>query len=158
MEKKVSFGGALVVLRYRLFLALSLFSVSGCAASFEERFKNYANKIEECKVVELENSQSFPMTSWFVSLNQEDQKRVVLYLSIDNRDNCSKTEREALRGSESQLSQDQKVLFDAMGVTANPNHAQYIDGLDLKEIEKIQSLYGLPFDSIKLGESLGLLR
>ncbi|MDK9774831.1 hypothetical protein [Vibrio sp. B181a] len=154
----MNFGGALVVLRYKLFLALSIFSVSGCAASFEERFEDYANKIEKCKVIELENSESFPMTPWFVSLNEEEQKRVVLYLSIDNRDNCSKTEREALKDSESKLSQEQRSLFDAMGVTDPPNHAQYIDGLDLKEIQKIQSLYEMPFDSIKLGESLGLLR
>ncbi len=158
MVKKVNFGGVSAVLRYKLFISLFLFSTLGCAASFEKNFEAYAKKIEECNQIAQSNSLDFPITSWFESLESKDQKMVILYLSIDNRDNCSKAEREALKATEYQLSPQQQKLFDDIGATTDPKHISYVKGLDLNEIDKIQSAYKLPFDSIKVGQRLGLLK
>ncbi len=146
------------MLRYKFILLLWGFSTLGCAASFEDQFKVYANKVKECRVIEASNSQYFPVTPWFASLQPDEQKRVILYLSIDNRDKCSRDERRSLKNLEHQLSPEQKRLFDNTGVTAEPDHKKYIDGLDINEIQKIQSAYSLPFNSLGVGKKLKLLK
>ncbi len=143
--------------RYRFILLLWGFSTLGCAASFEDQFKAYANKIKECRAIEASNSQDFPMTPWFTSLKPDEQKRVILYLSIDNRDKCSKNEQRKLKALEHQLSPEQKQLFDATGATAELDHQKYIDGLDKNEIQRIQSNYSQPFNSLEVGKKINLL-
>ncbi len=144
--------------RYKFILLLWGFSTLGCAASFEDQFKAYANKIKECRAIETSNVQYFPVTPWFASLQPDEQKRVILYLSIDNRDKCSRDERRALKALEHQLSPEQKQLFDNIGATAEPDHKKYIDGLDMNEIQNIQSAYSLPFNSLNVGKKLKLMK
>lgn len=144
--------------RYKYILLLWGFSTIGCAASFEDQFRAYANKIKECRVIEASNSQYFPVTPWFASLKPDEQKRVILYLSIDNRDRCSREERKALKALEHQLSSEQKLLFGNIGATDEPDHNKYIDGLDIKEIQKIQSAYPLPFNSLDVGKKLKVIK
>lgn len=145
------------MLRYK-FILLWGFSTLGYAASFEDQLKTYANKIKECRTIEASNSQYFPVTPWFVSLQPDEQKRVILYLSIDNRDKCSRDERRALKILEHQLSPEQKRLFDNIGATAEPDHKKYINGLDMNEIQNIQSTYSLPFNSLSVGKKLKLMK
>ena len=158
MVKRVYFGDVLVVLRYNLFFTFFVYHSSFAGTTlFENNYLAYANKIEECNLIAQSNVQDFPNTPWFESLDKHNKKMVILYLSIDNRDNCSKSERYALKASEYQLSPQQQKLFEDIGVTKDPEHIKYIKGLDYREVKKIQSIYGQPFDSIKIGEKLKLL-
>ncbi len=145
------------MLRYQ-FILLWGFSTLGYAVSFEDQLKTYANKIKECRVIETSNSRYFPVTPWFASLQPDEQKRVILFLSIDNRDKCSRNEKRALKTLEHLLSPEEKQLFDNIGVTAEPNHKKYIDGLDMDEIQNIQSAYSLPFNSLEVGKKVKLLK
>ncbi len=145
------------MLRYK-FILLWGFSTLGYAASFEDQLKIYANKVRECRAIEMSNTQYFPVTPWFANLNSDEQKRVILYLSIDNRDKCSRDERRALKALENQLPLEQKQLFNNIGATAEPAHQQYVDGLEMSEIHKIQSEYSLPFNSLDVGKKLKIIQ
>ncbi len=65
-----------------------------------------------------------------------------VFLNHDNTyDKCLRDERRTLKTLKHQLSPEQKRLFDNISVTAEPDHKKYINGLDMNEIQHIQSAY-----------------
>lgn len=138
-----------------LALALSIFSFTACASSFEQALVSYGDKLTECSNIAKTNSKPFPVNDWFNSLSTQDKKSVVLFISMDNRESCSQEEREHLLEAAQSATPEQ--LEHLKLLIQGGNQEKFIQLLDRKEINKIQSAYSAPFDSLRVGDELGLL-
>ncbi|MDA9558223.1 hypothetical protein N9R79_12150 [Vibrio sp.] len=123
-------------------------------AIFNDAFIAYGNKVEECTNHVKTNTVPFPTTSWFSSLTNEMQKRVVLYMSLSNRMNCSEAARLKATDKAQQLSsQEQSKVEFFLEAT---DLSQYSEGLDLDRVKELQAIYSLPFNSFTVARDLGL--
>lgn len=141
--------------RYKLLLTLFLLSTNVCASSFDEALIKYGVKLNQCSEIAKANNKAFPSSDWFESLMTQDKKNVILFISMDNRAACSNKERMELIESAKLIPEDQRN--SVMILLKQSDYHQYIGSLDLDEIRKIQLLYSQPFDSLSVGQKLGLL-
>ena len=137
-----------------LALALSMLSFTACATSFEQALVSYGDKLTECNNIAKTNNKPFPVNDWFNSLSTQGKKNVVLFISMDNRETCSKEERLNLLDTAQSATPEQ--LEHIKFLVKNGNQKEFIKLLDINEIHKIQSTYSAPFDSLRVGDELGL--
>lgn len=144
-------------MRHYKILLFCLISTVACADTFEQMYAAYADKLEECSAIARANQKPFPVNYWFNNLDDKDKGKVVLFIAMDNRENCSDTERENLKAVEDQLKPSQKKAFDGMKATERYDTLKFIEGMDIDKIRQMQSQFSEPFDSFRVGEELGLL-
>ncbi|MBN3492438.1 hypothetical protein [Vibrio neptunius] len=137
-----------------LALALSILSFTACATSFEQALASYGDKLTKCNNIAKTNNKPFPVNGWFDSLSTQDKKNVVLFISMDNRETCSQKERQNLLDIAQSATPEQ--LKHIKLLVKNGNQNEFIKSLDINEINKIQSIYSAPFDSLRVGDELGL--
>ncbi|MCE0494704.1 hypothetical protein [Vibrio salinus] len=75
---------------------------------------------------------------------------------MSNRDNCSKAQKQALIRASESVPEVEKKALETLIHSADYQH--YIQNLETKEIEKIQRIFPQPFDSIKIGKEIGLIK
>lgn len=148
----------LMLLSVQCVLAVScLFSTQVWAISIklQEDISNYGAKLDECSALARSNDNPFPVTPWFSTLSREEKKGVILFLSFDNKENCSAEEKATLRAT-AELA-DGQVKEPLRFLLKDSNYKAYVGDLDMQKIRDIQMLYPEPFDSFKIGEMLGII-
>ncbi len=164
-----------MMLRYRFLWFVIIFtplayanSDESLTADFSQAMQAYGDQVGYCSSFAKSNHKAFPATDWFLSLNNDDKKRVLLYLYLDNSDKCSVKQRLALvnvldRFPQVTITTDKHpdgVALDeirqGLGLVEQIDHQEKIAGLDFSEIEKIQAQFDQPFNPISVMEALAL--
>jgi len=81
------------VRRYSSLLFALLITANANATAFEQALADYGDKLIECRAIAKNNTTEFPVTDWFSTQDKQNQKNVLLYLSLDNRTRCSAAEK-----------------------------------------------------------------
>ncbi|MDC5824328.1 hypothetical protein OPW36_06280 [Vibrio europaeus] len=124
------------------------------ADAFQQAMIDYGNKLEECRAIAKSNTTDFPVTDWFSGLDVQSKKNVLLYLSLDNRARCSAQEKAHLiKTAETAPAPAKEPLRFLL---EEKPYREYIEDLDKDEVLRIQREFAKPFDSLKIGDSLGL--
>ncbi|WP_234493726.1 hypothetical protein [Vibrio maritimus] len=137
--------------------------------ALSDAMQAYGNRVEYCLLQSRAASKRFPTTSWFSSLGNDDKKKVLLYLSLDNREKCSEQERLkvveildqypqiTIRSEEYPNGMTLDEIRSSLNLVENVDYSSEISGLDILEVQKIQAQFQQPFDLIKVAKKLGLL-
>ncbi|MDC5819459.1 hypothetical protein OPW19_06410 [Vibrio europaeus] len=141
--------------RYSSLLYTVLISTGVHADAFQQAMVDYGSKLEECITIAKTNSSDFPITEWFSELDVQSKKNVVLYLSLDNSTRCSSKEKAVLIEAAETAPEPAKEALRFL-LEEKP-YQEYIKDFDQDEVIQIQRQFNKPFDSLKVGKSLGLL-
>ncbi|MDA9556079.1 hypothetical protein N9R79_01060 [Vibrio sp.] len=121
---------------------------------FTQALIEFENRVEVCTTLLKENKSPFPTTSWFSSLNDSDQKTVILYLSHSNSSNCSQSERERAQALLGNLTEEERNRVSHLLVDVEfPD----TNNLNMVRVNELQKLYPEPFDLISVVKDLGLI-
>ncbi|CAM3797807.1 hypothetical protein VA7868_04574 [Vibrio aerogenes CECT 7868] len=109
----------------KVLFVCSVFSLTACASSsFEASLAAYGKRLDECSDIAKSNTKPFPVTPWFSQLNLQQKKNVVLFISLDNRNACSKAEKETLKKASASVSEEKRNAL--LALIQETDYQQYV--------------------------------
>lgn len=146
----MNFGNVLLI-----FLAST--SLFGCARYHDNggelyhHYEQYENKVAYCLQSTSDGATQFPKSEWLSSLDQHEQKTILIYLSNMAMNNCIEKEKESLKFRLTKENSDvQKII--SKWLELDKEKVEKPSGVDEYQLENLESQITTPFNTFQVFE------